>query len=380
MGDLARGQGEVAGKPGNDDLDRGDYSESNYDEFAGYSAPLFSTSGTPYDEDDAEADQVYESVDEFIDGRHKRRREQQMLDAQKNKNQYRPKIADQFADLKRELATVSAAEWDAIPDVGDHSLKLKQKNKKETFLPMPDYLIEGSAQSSALQREAAAGGASTVTGLAEARGAVLTLKLDKMSDSVSGQTVVDPRGYLTSLGSVRVNTDAEVGDIKKAEALLHSVTSTNPSHAPGWVAAARVQEFAGRIVQARRLIREACEACPTSEDVWLEAARLHTGENAKVILANAVRHLPTSVKIWLQVRESAVSSSCKQLLTSTFASCRPPSWRSSRSSAKWFSGGHSSSCPIQYSSGRQVHLLLDRLRVDFYCIHSQCFNPWCYLA
>ena len=43
---------------------------------------------TPYDEEDVEADQIYESVDEFMDGRHKRRREQQMLDAQKNKKNF----------------------------------------------------------------------------------------------------------------------------------------------------------------------------------------------------------------------------------------------------------------------------------------------------
>jgi len=135
-----------------------------------------------------------------------------------------------------------------------------------------------------------------------------------MSDSVTGQTVVDPRGYLTDLSSIRVNTDAEVGDIKKAEALLHSVTSTNPKHAPGWVAAARVQEFAGRIVKARKIIREGCEACPDSEDVWLEAARLHAGDNAKIILANAVKHLPTSVKVWLQAADLETSDAQKKVV------------------------------------------------------------------
>ena len=324
MGDLARESGESGGGPKEIDPDRGDYSESNYDSFSGYSGALFSSAN--YEEDDAEADQIYDAVDDFMDGRHKRRREQAMLQAQKNKKTARPKITDQFADLKRELSTVSAEEWDAIPDVGDHSLKLKQKSKKETFLPLPDYLLESSSQRGgvfgqtvdpSVQRygsDSGNGGASTVTGLAEARGTVLTLKLDKMSDSVSGQTVVDPKGYLTDLNSIRVNTDAEVTDIKKAETLLQSVTSTNPKHAPGWVAAARVQEFAGRLVQARKVIREGCEACPDSEDVWLEAARLHTPENAKVILANAVRHLPTSVKLWLQAAELEKGDAQKKIV------------------------------------------------------------------
>jgi len=329
MGELARDQGEMAVQPkkSQEEVDRGDYSESNYDEFSGYSGSLFTTAGAPYDEEDAEADQIYESVDEFMDGRHKRRREQQMLDAQKNKKNFKPTITDQFADLKRELGTVSFEEWDSIPDVGDHSLKLKQKKEKESFLPLPDYLLAGglsnnragilSAQETMSQKPGdlhTDAGATTVTGLAEARGAVLTLKLDKMSDSVTGQTVVDPRGYLTDLSSIRVNTDAEVGDIKKAEALLHSVTSTNPKHAPGWVAAARVQEFAGRIVKARKIIREGCEACPDSEDVWLEAARLHAGDNAKIILANAVKHLPTSVKVWLQAADLETSDAQKKVV------------------------------------------------------------------
>jgi pre-mRNA-processing factor 6 len=64
-----------------------------------------------------------------------------MLEEEKLKKFSRPKIADQFADLKRELATVTADQWDAIPDVGDHSLKLKQKSRKEIYTPVPDYLL-----------------------------------------------------------------------------------------------------------------------------------------------------------------------------------------------------------------------------------------------
>ena len=69
-----------------------------------------------------------------------------------------------------------------------------------------------------------------------------------MSDSVSGQTVVDPRGYLTDLNSLKITSDAEIGDIKKARTLLNSVTITNPKHGPGWIASARVEEYAGGVV------------------------------------------------------------------------------------------------------------------------------------
>ena len=47
------------------------------------------------------------------------------------------------------------------------------------------------------------------------------------------------------------------------------------------------------------MIREGCRACPASEDVWLEAARLQTPDNAKAVLAEAVKKIPQSVKIWI---------------------------------------------------------------------------------
>ena len=57
--------------------------------------------------------------------------------------------------------------------------------------------------------------------------------------------------------------------------LFDSLVKSNPKHAPGWIAAACLEEHAGRIVAARKTIRQGCEQCPKSEDVWLEAARLH---------------------------------------------------------------------------------------------------------
>merc|ERR1719197_1355811 len=71
-----------------------------------------------------------------------------------------------------------------------------------------------------------AGGASTIadlTTIGEARGSVLGVKLDQVSDSVQGQTVVDPKGYLTDLASMAIPTDADIGDIKRCRLLLQSV-------------------------------------------------------------------------------------------------------------------------------------------------------------
>lgn len=90
---------------------------------------------------------------------------------------------------------------------------------------------------------------------------------------------VDPKGYLTSLDSVVIKSDAEIGDIKRARLLFDSLIKSNSKHAPSWTAAARLEEHAGKMVAARKLIKQGCENCPKSEDVWLEAARLHGSEN-----------------------------------------------------------------------------------------------------
>lgn len=54
-----------------------------------------------------------------------------------------------------------------------------------------------------------------------------------MSDSVSGQTVVDPKGYLTDLQSMLPSHGGDINDVKKARLLLKSVRETNPKHPPG---------------------------------------------------------------------------------------------------------------------------------------------------
>ena len=94
-----------------------------------------------------------------------------------------------------------------------------------------------------------------LTAVGEGRGTVLSLKLDRLSDSVSGMTNVDPKGYLTVLNSMKITSDAEISDFKKARLLLKSVTQTNPKHPPGWIAAARLEELAGKLQVARQLIQ-----------------------------------------------------------------------------------------------------------------------------
>ncbi|CAN6351044.1 unnamed protein product [Urochloa humidicola] len=304
-----RGRGRA---PGDNDGGEEYYGNQKFDEFEGNDAGLFSSAD--YDDDDREADAVWEGIDQRMDSRRRDRREARLKEEIEEYRASNPKITEQFADLKRKLADLPAHEWESIPEIGDYSLRNK-KQRFESFVPVPDTLLEKARQEQehvmALDpKSCAAGGTETpwaqdnpvtdLTAVGEGRGTVLSLKLDRLSDSVSGLTAVDPKGYLTDLTSMKITSDAEISDIKKARLLLKSVTQTNPKHPPSWIAAARLEEIAGKLQAARQLIQRGCEECPKNEDVWLEACHLASPDEAKVVIAQGVMSIPNSVKLWLQ--------------------------------------------------------------------------------
>lgn len=49
-------------------------------------------------------------------------------------------------------------------------------------------------------------------------------------------------------------------------------------HKFSWIAAARIEEYDGKIDKARDLIARGLELCGKNEDIWLEAARLEKPE------------------------------------------------------------------------------------------------------
>uniref|UniRef100_A0A673YJH7 PRP6 pre-mRNA processing factor 6 homolog (S. cerevisiae) n=1 Tax=Salmo trutta TaxID=8032 RepID=A0A673YJH7_SALTR len=103
--------------------------------------------------------------------------------------------------------------------------------------------------------------------------------------SVSGQTVVDTKGYLTDLNSM---IPTHRGDIR------------SPPTTTIWITLARLEEVTGKLKMARNLIMKGTDMCPKTEDVWLESARLELGDTAKAVMAKALCHLPTSVRIYIR--------------------------------------------------------------------------------
>ncbi|GHP09279.1 hypothetical protein PPROV_000801600 [Pycnococcus provasolii] len=275
------------------------------------------------DDEDKEADAIYQAIDaKLADRRQQGVREQKIKDQIEQNRKDNPKITEQFADLKRRLKDVTEEQWEAIPDASD--LAAKRQRKNDTTVAMPDTLLrralEGQETNAHIDPTAMPGagaggggdGATDLKAVGEGRQTMLGMKLAKLSDNVSGQTTIDPKGYLTSLSGMHVNSEAEVSDIKKARLLLKSVINTNPGHAPGWIAAARLEETAGKMSEARRFALTGTEKCPKSDDVWIEAARLHPPDTAKAILARGVAANPDSISLWLAAADLEPDTLSKQ--------------------------------------------------------------------
>ncbi|CAA9988126.1 pre-mRNA-processing factor 6, putative [Plasmodium knowlesi strain H] len=466
-----------------DEKDKNDYSDFNYDEFHGYSESLFKDA--EYDEDDKEADAIYENIDARMDVRRKSRREIKLKEEIQKIRAQKPTIQEQFSDLKKGLASVTAEEWESIPTVMNYS-RQKQKKVPKNYLPTPDSLIMSrlndanmhlnysSSSSNGLKtpligmrtplgtqtpvgtqtplgRQNSLGiqtplglrtplGASTPIGLGmqtpfmkgggfgletpflsrhlltakgksassstysglntpftlsgyntplsastaggyntplmngvnklslndvgEARGTVLSVKLDELIDSVEGQTVIDPKGYLTNLNAKSLVNDADIADINKARSLLKSVISTNPKHGPGWIAAARVEELAQRKDKAKEIITKGCIECSKNEDIWLEAVRLEDKlSEVKIILTKGIKEIPTSVKLWLEAYRKESNIDDKRKVLRKAIECIPNSVR------LWKEA-------ISLESENNAYILLKRA-VE--CI-PQCIEMWIALA
>jgi pre-mRNA-processing factor 6 len=322
-----------------------------------------------FDQEDDEADRIYKEVDEKMDKRRKARRlvdvshssilemrcssglspvvwtdyrhdsfatyrearERQEREEYERKN---PKIQQQFADLKRSLASVSEEQWANLPEVGDLTGKNRRarQNLRQRFYAVPDSVIASARDSTQFETTIADDGTQTdvrgaeadgtITNFADisaARDKVLKVRLDQAArgstaDSSSGSaTNIDPKGYLTSLTQSELKAgEIEIGDIKRVRVLLESVTKTNPKHAPGWIALALLEELAGRIVAARNIIAKGCELCPKSEDAWLQNIRLNEGHNAKVIAANAIKNNDRSTRLWIEAMRLETDTRAKK--------------------------------------------------------------------
>jgi pre-mRNA-processing factor 6 len=101
--------------------------------------------GTVYEQDDEEADRIYDDVDKAMDARRRARREAREAAENARFRAQNPKLQQQFADLKRGLAQVADAEWEAIPEVGN--LTRRKRRREERSFVVPDSVLVGNRAS-----------------------------------------------------------------------------------------------------------------------------------------------------------------------------------------------------------------------------------------
>ncbi|KAF9733139.1 hypothetical protein PMIN03_010442 [Paraphaeosphaeria minitans] len=282
---------------------------------------LFS-SGMNYDKDDDEADRIYQDVDEKMDKRRRVRREAREKKEREEYEKNNPKIQLQFADLKRALGNVSEEEWAALPEVGDMTGKAKRAREARMAnarsYAVPDSVIQAAHSGGELQTSISTDdGGGTITNFASigaAQKSALQVRLDSAANSGSNgtrtqtattsgtATSVDPRGYITALDKKQaMGEDVPVEDINRARVLLESAVKTNVHNGPGYVALARLEEVAGKIHTAKKIIQKGCDMCPKSTVVWEEAIRLNKENihNAKIIAASGIKQNPKAIKLWI---------------------------------------------------------------------------------
>jgi pre-mRNA-processing factor 6 len=110
--------------------------------------------GTPYDADDQEADNIYESVERKMDERRRARREKREREEAEQARKERPPIQEQFSDLKRGLSAMSEDQWAALPEVANLTGKRRKKNEDKfagRSYAVPDSILVGSRNANAYE-------------------------------------------------------------------------------------------------------------------------------------------------------------------------------------------------------------------------------------
>jgi pre-mRNA-processing factor 6 len=309
--------GPARAAPGNEGATESEKKEGEEDDEERFKDPENDTglfANADFDADDEEAERIYNAIDERMAERRKAQREAREKAEQEKFEKENPQIKSQFADLKRNLESVSTEEWLNLPEVGDLTRRRKRQRKEANaenrFYAVPDTVLSGvrtagTVENSIDSAAAADGAATDFRAISMAKDRMLGMKLDQLNTKETAATgnggnSVDPNGYLTSVANGPANGAlADVGDIRRVRHLLENMVKSKPKEPGAWITLARLEEYAQKKVRARNVIKEGCEKCPKNEDVWLENMRLNEKHNAKIIAAEAVQFNPKSVNIWV---------------------------------------------------------------------------------
>ncbi|KNC48343.1 RNA splicing factor [Thecamonas trahens ATCC 50062] len=286
-----------------------------------------------FEAEDAEADAIWAAVDAKVNRHTEEAQKRKDAAAEAEESQRGIKLHAQFADLRRELTNVTVDEWESIPEVGQVAYVPKQTAGAAAAMPVPDSVLRMQVENDMFSRSSRVGASgltpaelaaqdATTTDLrklGEARASAVSARLDvaaaglgASAPSGSGNGSVNAEAYLQQLESQTLEAAARVADDRKLRELLTSLRATYSEHAPSWIAAARLEEAAGKMRSARKIALEGCGEAPDSADMWLEAARLCQPDEAKRVLARAASRLPRAVEVWMAAARLEMTDAAKR--------------------------------------------------------------------
>ncbi|CAI9759274.1 unnamed protein product [Fraxinus pennsylvanica] len=146
-----------------------------------------------------------EATDQRMDSRRKDRRGERLKQEIEKYCTSNPKEYLVKSLNLRKLHKLSSQECESIPEIGDYSLRNKKKRFK-IFVAVPDILLEKarhekehvtgldlkSRATSRTKTQWVQTPITNLTAVGEGRGIVLSSKLDRLSNSIFGLTMVDP--------------------------------------------------------------------------------------------------------------------------------------------------------------------------------------------
>ena len=247
-------------------------------------------SGKNRDKEDEEADQIYEEIERKLQ-RRKVLKEEAVSEAENQSYE----IKSKFSDLKRSLSSISAEQWEALPEVGDITRRNKRtrlyEQQQQRTYAVPDSVIAGSI---------ARASPTNFQSISESRDQLLLSQLDSLLPKHEIEFNAEEATEI-----LKNDQHVQIADIRKGRQILASLRRTQPNLSNSWIASARLEEQATNYTMAKKLIIEGCKHAPKSEDIWLESIRIHklTSEGAKmckVIVAESLKYNPGSEKLWIQ--------------------------------------------------------------------------------
>ncbi|ODV90593.1 hypothetical protein CANCADRAFT_2323 [Tortispora caseinolytica NRRL Y-17796] len=259
-----------------------------------------------YTKEDEEADDIYKQIDRRMETRRKHRNKRQAVSKPET-------LADQFADLKRNLASISDYDWSALPEASDNTGKNKRHRQllaqTQRFYAVPDSVVAGS-----IVDTTRTAGSIDMHNLTEARGKILKDSLDNATAEINSDVRPETVGGIedSDLSDTLLQYSASnVGDTDKTRKLIESVLKSNPAHAPAWIALAQLECSVAHTSKAKRILADARANCPSSEDIWLESLKIASKKDALSLAREAVLSLPKSIALWKALVDAETDNTSK---------------------------------------------------------------------